>query len=256
METKAPEFSEQFLSYVCLGDSISVDVGEYTVTAKIAHDDTPDKPDERDCGFWPSLDRKAAGYIGEGKTNRDYTYALNKAEEILCAWEQGEWFYCGIILSVSIDETELTDHAASLWGIEVNYPNSENAYLSQVANELLADALDAATRERTRLCSTLRERGMTRLKRTVSRLLYETYSTLGDSFIQDCLLVVWERQGNGEAVAAEAFVALECAARDVTQNKRITFAKLEDTEPDLIKALFKRAIEITESKLPAKARAI
>jgi len=97
---------------------------------------------------------------------------------------------------------------------------------------------------------------VTRLKRTVSRLLFETYSTLGDSFIQDCLLAVWQRQGNGEAVAAEAFVALECAAQDVTQNKRMTFAMLEDRSPDLIKALFERAIEITESKLPAKARAI
>ncbi|MCF6221812.1 MAG: hypothetical protein L3J65_11935 [Robiginitomaculum sp.] len=97
---------------------------------------------------------------------------------------------------------------------------------------------------------------MTRLKRTVSRLLFETYSTLDNSFIQDCLLAVWERRGNGEAVAAEAFVALECSAPDVTHNKRMTFAKLEDRSPDLIKALFERAIEITESKSPAKARAI
>ena len=89
---------------------------------------------------------------------------------------------------------------------------------------------------------------MARVKRTVSQLLYETYCELGDSFIQDCLLAIWERQGNGETVAAEAFVALECAAQDITQTKRVTFARLEDTEPDLVKALFERAIEITESQ--------
>ena len=55
------------------------------------------------------------------------------------------------ILSVTIDETVLTDHAASLWGIEANYPDSDNAYLSQVANELLSEALDAAKLERERL---------------------------------------------------------------------------------------------------------
>jgi len=86
------------------------------------------------------------------------------------------------------------------------------------------------------------------MKRIVSRLLYETYCELGDGHIQDCLLVIWERLGNGEAVAAEAFVALECAARDVTQTKRMTFARLEDTELDLLKALFERAIDTTESK--------
>ncbi|MEE9354999.1 MAG: hypothetical protein V3U75_05360 [Methylococcaceae bacterium] len=99
---------------------------------------------------------------------------------------------------------------------------------------------------------------MARLKRTVSRLLYETYCELGDSFIQDCLLAIWERQGNWESVAAEAFVALECAARDVTQTKQMTFARLEDKEPDMVKALFERAIETTESKnlkIPTKTSA-
>ena len=29
------------------------------------------------------------------------------------------------------------------WGIEANYPDSDNAYLTDVANELLPEALDA-----------------------------------------------------------------------------------------------------------------
>ena len=57
MGARDPEFSEQFFPYVCLGDSISVDVGEYTITARITHDDTADKPDERDCGFGRALTR-------------------------------------------------------------------------------------------------------------------------------------------------------------------------------------------------------
>ena len=153
MGAREPEFSELFLPYVCLGDSISVDVGEYTVTARIAHDDTVDKPDERDCGFWPSLDPNAAGFIGVGNGWRKrFEEQQAKAESVMAAWKNDEWFYCGIILSVSIGETELTDHAASLWGIEANYPDSDNAYLSQVPNELLPEALDAAKLERERLC--------------------------------------------------------------------------------------------------------
>ncbi len=154
MGTREPEFNEQFLPYVCLGDSINMDVGDYTVTARIAHDDTPDKPDERDCGFWPSLDPNAAGFIGAGNGWRKrFDQQQAKAESVMAAWKNDEWFYCGIILSVSIDETELTDHAASLWGIEANYPDSKNSYLSQVANELLSEALGAAKLERERLCA-------------------------------------------------------------------------------------------------------
>jgi len=36
--------------------------------------------------------------------------------------------------------------------------------------------------------------------------------------------------------------------QDVTKTRRMTFSRLEDTEPDLIAPLFKAAIAITESK--------
>jgi hypothetical protein len=71
------------------------------------------------------------------------------------AWRKDEWFYCGIVLSVSLEGVILGDHAASLWGIEANYPDSDNAYLSEVANDLLAEAIDAAKAERARLCTVL-----------------------------------------------------------------------------------------------------
>jgi len=156
-------FTEEFQPYVCLGDNISVDIGDYTVTARIAHDDTIDKPDERDCGFWPSLDPNAAGFIGTGNGWRKrFEEQQTKAESVMTAWKNDEWFYCGIILSVSIDETTITDHAASLWGIEANYPDSENAYFTQVANELLGEALDAAKIERERLCTLICTKGRLR----------------------------------------------------------------------------------------------
>jgi len=84
--------------------------------------------------------------------------------------------------------------------------------------------------------------------RTVTKLLTETYAALGEGYIQPCLLAIWEKSGSGEAVAAEAMVALELASQDVTKTRRMTFSRLEDTEPDLIAPLFKAAIAITESK--------
>ena len=47
----------------------------------------------------------------------------------------------------------LDDHAASPWGIEANYPDSDNAYLSKVAEELLPEALDAGRAALARLCA-------------------------------------------------------------------------------------------------------
>jgi len=94
---------------------------------------------------------------------------------------------------------------------------------------------------------------MARLVRTVSRLLSQTYCALGDAYIQTCLLEVWEKSESGEAVAAEAFVALERASRQLTRDKHMTFARLEDTEPNLIKPLFEAAITITEAKSKVKA---
>ena len=73
----------------------------------------------------------------------------------MSAWKNDEWYYCGVILSVAIDGLTLDRFAASLWGIEANYPDSDNAYLSEVANELLPEALAEAKAERARQCAIL-----------------------------------------------------------------------------------------------------
>ena len=151
-------FTQKFDSYVCIGDTIICTVEGYTVTARISHDETPDAPDERQDGFWPSFYPNDAGFIGAGNGWRDrFAKAQAKAERVMAAWKNDEWYYCGVILSVAIDGLTLDRFAASLWGIEANYPDSDNAYLTEVANELLSEALEAAKAERKRQCVILCE---------------------------------------------------------------------------------------------------
>ena len=68
-------------------------------------------------------------------------------------WRKGDWFYCGIVLSVSLEGVQLASHAASLWGIEANYPDADNSYLTEVANELLPEAIAAGRETLARLVS-------------------------------------------------------------------------------------------------------
>ena len=137
-------FTQHFNTYACEGDTISCEAEGFTVTARIVADDCPDAPDQRQDGFWPSLYKDAPGFIGPGPNHRQrFAEAQAKAEAVMEAWRRDEWFYCGIVLSVALEGVELENHAASLWGIEANYPDSDNAYLTDVANELLPEALDA-----------------------------------------------------------------------------------------------------------------
>ncbi len=145
-------FTQKFDSYVCIGDSIQCEIGDYIITARIVHDDVSGPPDKMCDGFWPSLYKDDPGFIGSGNGWRDrFDKAQAHAEKVMAAWQNDEWFYCGIVLSVAIVETELTDHAASLWAIEANYPDSDNSYLTEVANELLPEALKDAQAIRARI---------------------------------------------------------------------------------------------------------
>ena len=150
-------FTQQFGSYVCEGDTISCEADGFTVTARIVADDCPDAPDERQDGFWPSLYKDAPGFIGPGNGFRQrFAEAQAKAEAVMEAWRKGDWFYCAIVLSVERDGIDLDRHAASLWGVECNYPGTDNSYLTTVANELLAEALDAAKAAALRLAETVK----------------------------------------------------------------------------------------------------
>jgi hypothetical protein len=147
-------FMTRFQSFVCEGDSLTCEVTGFEIVARIVSDDCPDAPDERQDGFWPSLYKDAPGFIGPGNNFRErFAQAQARAEAVMEAWRKDEWFYCGIVLSVSFEGVVLDDHAASLWGIEANYPDSDNSYLTDVANELLPEALDAGRAVLARLTS-------------------------------------------------------------------------------------------------------
>ena len=161
-------FTEHFSSFVCAGDVITCETGGFTVSARIVPDDCPDPPDQRQDGFWPSLYRDAPGFMGEpdqelvrgtnspanGNNFRErFARAQAEAEVLMEGWRRGDWFYCGIVLSVSLDGVELAPHAASLWGIEANYPETDNSYLTDVAGNLLPEALAAAREVLARLAA-------------------------------------------------------------------------------------------------------
>jgi hypothetical protein len=46
------------------------------------------------------------------------------------------------VLSVYVDDFLLVKNAASLWGIEANFPGSDNSYFSEAADELLDEAIE------------------------------------------------------------------------------------------------------------------
>lgn len=85
---------------------------------------------------------------GRLKGERKRAYAVRAAEhdfEVLKAWCNDDWRYVGVAVTVSRDDVDLTgeyDHA--VWGVDCNYPGSDNSYLMAVANEHLPEALDAA----------------------------------------------------------------------------------------------------------------
>ncbi|PQA88295.1 hypothetical protein [Hyphococcus luteus] len=137
-------FTERFAAFVCEGDSISCETQGFEIVARIVRDDCGDAPDQRQDGFWPSEYIGDPGFIGPGNNWRmRLADAQARAEAIMEAWRNDEWFYCGVVLSVSLDGVMLDEAAASLWGVEANYPGTDNAYLTEIACELLPEAIDA-----------------------------------------------------------------------------------------------------------------
>ncbi len=136
-------FTKPFDEFVCEGDTRECESEGFTIQARIVRDDSPDSPPERDDGFWPSKNKNDAGWIGDNPA-KSFDDQMKEAQAILASWKNDEWFYCGVVLSVSKNGVMLDKHAASLWGIECNYPNGDkNAYLLEVANDLLSEAIDA-----------------------------------------------------------------------------------------------------------------
>jgi len=135
-------FTEKFDIYVCIGVTITCEAEGFTFTARIEHD--PDYHiDDDDCY---NTDQEVTG------CNEAQQAKLLEARQ---AWFDDEWFYCGMVISVSRNGVDLADHAASLWGIECNYPGSDTFYLQTVANELLEEAIEDAKGQRARIIEKL-----------------------------------------------------------------------------------------------------
>lgn len=150
-------FIEKFRKFVCDGDSISCVVDGFDCKATIYCDEINDAPWERYDGFWPSLNPDDAGYIGP-KSKRALAYALVKAENVKRAWENGEWWYVGVAVTISKNGIELTGKFAhAVWGVECNYPGNNNDCLREIANEELPDALQDAREVITKLAEMTHE---------------------------------------------------------------------------------------------------
>ncbi len=122
------KFTGEFDKYVCVNDTLSVTIGPFDVIARIEFDEDS-KIDDDDCH---NTDQSVTGCDDE---------QFEKLMANRKAWQNDEWFYCGIVLSVWRNGVELNDCAASLWGIECNYPTGDNSYLTEVVNQLLPDAI-------------------------------------------------------------------------------------------------------------------
>lgn len=103
-----------FDRYVCPGDIVNWDKDGWALTAKLVFDDQS-TPDEYDC----------------------------YSPEDIKRWRNDEWFFGGLVIDVYRGEILIQSHAASLWGLECNF-STDNAYLSEVAQELEPEAIASA----------------------------------------------------------------------------------------------------------------
>lgn len=129
------------------GATIRCEVDGITYRATVYRDDDATSPAERDEGFWPSLDPRAPGFIGENP-ERSFETQQADCEAVVTRWKAGKMVYCGIAVTATKAGVELIgdfDHA--LWGVDVNWPFGNNDYLRDVANELLDEARSTAEAE-------------------------------------------------------------------------------------------------------------
>lgn len=146
-------FTTDFKPYTCDNDTITCTVDGFDCVATIRHDLDSSAPDAMEDGFWPSLNPRDAGYIGDGKTQADMYPFMAQAHAVMDAWKRDEWWYVGVAVTVSRASVKLTErYSHATWGIECNYPQSDNTQLRVFANDLLPDALKSARAKLAELC--------------------------------------------------------------------------------------------------------
>jgi hypothetical protein len=180
-------FHREFGPTVCVGDSITADVGKFKVTAVIESDDDMGPPWEEHDGHgvvsdWVSRDKlpherilaedrgmcryydvKASmkRAIAEqwdappyrtGSRKQQAARAVDADFVNLKAWCAGEWFWGWMRLSVSVKGIVLDAHAAVEAGLQCNATASSAEFLTETANELLDEAIETADRILRVLC--------------------------------------------------------------------------------------------------------
>ena len=110
--THIPNFGDAG-GYVCVGDSATWTRGDFTLRATV-HADEDTKPTDFDC----------------------------YSDDHIAAWAADEWCFVGVVVTISAADVELG--AASLWGIDCNFPGGDNSYLREVAADLETEALREA----------------------------------------------------------------------------------------------------------------
>ena len=116
-------YASSFDRFVCAGDTISADVDGFTVTARIVYDEST-RPEDYEC----------------------YDDATVRA------WYDNDWYFCGVCVQVSRAGIDLTGpYGAALWGVEANFPGSDNAYLTEIATDLIPEAIAEARAAMARL---------------------------------------------------------------------------------------------------------
>ena len=116
----------QFNSYALEGDSITWEKEGFTLIARLQYD-TDTKPMQYEC------------------------YSPLKIKQ----WKNDEWFYVGVIVSISKNGVMLDDSAVSLWGVECNYNKTSNKYLANVAVDMEDEVVEVGKREVERMVKAL-----------------------------------------------------------------------------------------------------
>lgn len=83
--------------------------------------------------------------------------AAMREYEALRAWCDDEWYWCGIVVTVTHTETDTELASESLWGNDANHPNGDNSYLTECATDLAESALVEARNRAKELASALLE---------------------------------------------------------------------------------------------------
>jgi hypothetical protein len=111
-----------------------------TWSMETPEDDCTDGPDERQDGFWPSHDPKAAGYCPADK----FEALQRECENLMKGFVRGDWSYVGVVavarISIPIGGGSFITHtlrSPGLWGIESYSPEYHKEVYEEQKTELL-----------------------------------------------------------------------------------------------------------------------